>query len=363
MIALLLTAGSWAAAAESDRINPPSWVRVSDDGAGFVRVDDGRPFVPWGFNYDHDAAGRLLEDYWEKEWPTVEEHFREMRSLGANVVRVHLQFGRFMRSPDQPDTAALARLELLVKLAERTGLHLDVTGLGCYHRKNVPGWYDALDEARRWDAQAVFWASVARICAASPAVFCYDLMNEPVLPGAKPESDWLAGEFGGKHFVQRISLDLAGRRREDVARAWMEKLAGAIRAVDRRHLITVGEIPWSMTFPGAKPLFSDRETGRVLDFASIHVYPKTGEVERAMTALRSHALGRPVLIEEIFPLACTAAELDDFIARSRGVAAGWIGFYWGKLPAEYDRGASVAAAITRDWLELFARRAPDFSRR
>ena len=92
------------------------YTRVGDDGTGFVRVDDGRAFVPWGFNYDHDASGRLLEDYWEKEWPTVEEDFREMRALGANVVRVHLQFGRFMRSPDQPDAAALARLELLVKL-------------------------------------------------------------------------------------------------------------------------------------------------------------------------------------------------------------------------------------------------------
>jgi len=24
----------------------------------------------WGFNYDRDDAGRLLEDYWEKEWDT-----------------------------------------------------------------------------------------------------------------------------------------------------------------------------------------------------------------------------------------------------------------------------------------------------
>ena len=67
LIALLLTAGSWASAAESDRIDPLSWIRVGDDGTGFVRVDNGRAFVPWGFNYDHDASGRLLEDYWEKE--------------------------------------------------------------------------------------------------------------------------------------------------------------------------------------------------------------------------------------------------------------------------------------------------------
>jgi hypothetical protein len=37
------------------------WVRVSKDQKGFVLAPSGRPFVPWGFNYDHDETGRLLE--------------------------------------------------------------------------------------------------------------------------------------------------------------------------------------------------------------------------------------------------------------------------------------------------------------
>ena len=67
-------------------------IRVSDDGKGFV-TESGAPFVPWGFNYDHDEQGRLIEDYWVGEWPKVEADFREMKDLGANVVRVHLQAG------------------------------------------------------------------------------------------------------------------------------------------------------------------------------------------------------------------------------------------------------------------------------
>jgi hypothetical protein len=43
------------------------WVQVSKDQKGFVLEPSGRPFVPWGFNYDHDDKGRLLEDYWEAE--------------------------------------------------------------------------------------------------------------------------------------------------------------------------------------------------------------------------------------------------------------------------------------------------------
>jgi hypothetical protein len=63
----------------------------------------GKPFVPWGFNYDHDEKGRLIEDYWEDEWPTVEAHFGQMKKLGANVVRVHLQLGKFIDGPDKPN--------------------------------------------------------------------------------------------------------------------------------------------------------------------------------------------------------------------------------------------------------------------
>ena len=71
-------------------------VRVADNKHGFVLSKSGFPFIPWGFNYDHDENGRLLEDYWDKEWPKVEEDFREMKQLGANVVRIHLQVGKFM---------------------------------------------------------------------------------------------------------------------------------------------------------------------------------------------------------------------------------------------------------------------------
>ncbi|MFZ8521057.1 hypothetical protein ACO1NF_14000, partial [Staphylococcus aureus] len=41
------------------------WVAVSKDRKGFVLEPSGRPFVPSGFNYDHDDKGRLIEDYWE----------------------------------------------------------------------------------------------------------------------------------------------------------------------------------------------------------------------------------------------------------------------------------------------------------
>ena len=89
---------------------PLKSVRVAPDHRGFV-LEDGSPFVAWGFNYDRDEKGRLLEDYWATEWPKVEEDFREMKDLGANVVRLHLQLGKFMRQPDEPNEVALTRLD------------------------------------------------------------------------------------------------------------------------------------------------------------------------------------------------------------------------------------------------------------
>ena len=98
-----------------------AWVRVSDDARGFV-TETGRAFTPWGFNYDHDESGRLIEDYWTAEWGKVVEDFGEMKALGANVVRIHLQVGKFMKTPDRPNEAALERLGALLRLAEESGL-------------------------------------------------------------------------------------------------------------------------------------------------------------------------------------------------------------------------------------------------
>ena len=223
---------------------------MSANGEHFVRRASGERFVVWGVNYDHDGRGRLLDEYWEHEWDTVADDFREMKELGANCVRIHLQIGKFMDTPSQPNAMALDRLARLVKLAEDTGLYLDVTGLACYHKKHVPDWFDRLSEQDRWATQAAFWETVAATCAPSPAIFCYDLMNEPILPGKEPAKDWLAGELGGKFFVQRLTLDLAKRSRQEVAEAWVNTMVTAIRKNDERHMVTVGVIPWVFVFGG-----------------------------------------------------------------------------------------------------------------
>jgi hypothetical protein len=350
---MLLSLVGTAGFAQKDTAPALEWIRVSEDGTHFVRGSAAERFVVWGVNYDHDRDGRLLEDYWHDDWPTVVEDLREIEQLGANTVRVHLQLGKFMEAADRPHVANLERLAELVRLAEQTGLYLDVTGLGCYHKQDVPPWYNELSEAERWKVQQRFWRAVAIVCKLSPAIFCYDLMNEPILPGNKPETDWLAGELGGKYFVQRIALDLAGRTRTDVAQEWVAGLAAAIREVDDRHLITVGEIPWAMVFQGAKSTFHTPEVGRPLDFVSVHFYPKKNEVAEALAALRVYEIGKPLVVEEIFPLRASIEDTADFIDGSRSFADGWISFYWGETIKENRGGSEIQNAIMVKWLEHF----------
>ena len=45
-------------------------------------TDSGRPFVPWGFNYDRDYKMRLIEEYWDKEWNTVAAIMDAARGAG-----------------------------------------------------------------------------------------------------------------------------------------------------------------------------------------------------------------------------------------------------------------------------------------
>jgi hypothetical protein len=343
--------------ARAEQPNELPRVAVSKDKKGFVLEPGDKPFVPWGFNYDHDETGRLIEDYWEKEWEKIETDFAQMKKLGANVVRVHLQFGKFMLAADKPNEKALDQLAKLLRVAETNRIYLDLTGLGCYHKKDVPEWYDKLSEAERWDAQARFWEAVAKRCAKSPAVFCYDLMNEPVVSGGpRKAGDWLAPPFGGKHFVQFITLDAKGRARPDVAKQWIEHLVAAVRKVDEKHLITVGLVDWSLDREGLTSGFVPEKVSEKLDFVCVHIYPEAGKLDEAAKTLKGFAVGKPVVVEETYPLKCAPKELETFIEKAD--AAGWISFYWGTPPDKLRQSKEPKDAVLLDWLERFQKRAP-----
>lgn len=339
-------------------------VTVSADRSHFV-LTTGERFTPWGFNY-LGLHGHLAEEDWHTPagWQRIENDFREMKALGANVVRWHLQFETFMTAADQPNRDQLPRLRKLLDLARSTGLYLDLTGLSCYRKSRIPAWYDALPEAERWASQAVFWVAVAETCANHPAVWCYNLMNEPIIGEPKPgEHPWLAGELGGFHFVQRVSNKPAGRHRDAIAAAWVKQLVRAIRTRDRDTLLTVGEIPWSQVWPTAKPVFYLPQTAGDLDFVSVHLYPGRDQLAKDVAALSAYEIGKPVVVEEVFPLNCTITNLDRFIDATDGKVSGWVSHYFGSTVAEHRAGAEPAGPLVAGFLEYWRRKGEAVTRR
>ena len=63
-------------------------------------------------------------------------------------------------------------------------------------------------------------------------------MNEPLLSEDPKGRDWTPGEFAGRFFLQRLTLELAGREPLKVGKMWIEKMVGAIRHEDKHILIT-----------------------------------------------------------------------------------------------------------------------------
>ena len=337
-------------------------IRVSRDGTHFVGETTGKKFIAWGFNYTHNHKNELIEEFWADDWKTLAGDFREMKALGANLVRIHLQTTGIMTNRDRADPVALKHLARLVKLAEETKLYLDITGLACYKPKKVPKWYNDLSESDRWDVQARFWEAVAKTCAGSSAVFCYDLMNEPVLPGKKKKTEWLTGKLGGFTFVQRISLDLAGRTRQRVAKEWVDKLVTSIRKHDKKTLLTVGVIPWAYAFfPNVKkPLFYSDGVDEKLDFVSVHFYPKKNDVANALKALACYEVGKPILIEETYTLGCGIRDFNAFVDESRKLADGWVAHYFGRTIDEYQKQkGTIADAIHKEFLIYFKKKTPE----
>lgn len=94
-----------------------------------------------------------------------------------------------------------------------------------------------------------------------------------------------------------------------------------------------------------------------LDYLSAHIYPESGKIDEALKALSGFAVGKPVVIEEMYPLKCSMHGLEQFINGSKKYAAGWVGFYWGTSPAELEKSTTFTDMIQLGWLKFFQQKA------
>lgn len=328
-----------------------------DDSKYFVD-EHGHRFFPWGLNYTNPTGIGLIDDdlYSEETWWIIDQDFAEMKALSANVVRVHLQYHRFMLDAQTPDMQAFAALDRLTDVAERHSIYLLITGLGAFRKSDSPAWYDNLPTDQRWETQALFWQTLARQVGHSGAVFAYDLMNEPVVSACPPEPEvceWqLEKSMEGLHFAQNITLDRSAPYEETMSQ-WTNKLHEAVRTEDKVTLTTVGHI-------GLRPLSGLNDN---LDFQSIHIYPKKHELFRSINKVKAEQSDRPLLISEYFNLKTGVDDLVTVLDAIEGDYQGLIGHYKGKTKAEHFQSQEVGDHIWGVFLKFFVEQNPNDTRR
>jgi len=373
------------------------FVRVNSDGSGFAV--GGRPWHPFGCNYFDPDVG-WPPKLWQKFDPEkVESHFRVMRDLGVNVVRVFLTAQSFFPEPPNLEPTALEKFEKMLSIARRNGIRLHPTGPD--HWEGNPDWRrtDFIAEPQALEVQVAFWKAFAARYRDEPVIFAYDILNEPHVgwntPAMKAQwPKWLREQYGnldalrkawGKEargiesfekipvpadappLESRLLLDYQ-HFRESVAERWLTMQAQAIGAVAPNHLVTVGLIQWTIPVLYGKPsryaAFRPSRIAPALDFMSVHFYPLYGDdptlsdesfeknlayLELAIRYVKAGASRKPLVVGEFGWHG--GGKLKHLIERStqdqsrwcrsavmqgQGIAAGWLNWAYADTPSARD---------------------------
>ena len=279
------------------------FIRVSaDDQNGFAGATSGRKFVPYGNNCCDDPVVRMFEAWSDSTTvPNFIKDITEMKQMGANAIRLHVQFSEMIDgpAPGVPNTTNLGRLATIVGTAGKLGMYVDLTGLAPLQVGDPATWYENVaTEDARWTAQGLFWKKVAATLKNEPAVLAYDLVNEPLQPVAPPPpwicplepSGWYVGlcppTIGDPYWVQYLTKWGAGRSNQEIYQQWIKRMTDAIRrggssgAGDTNHLVTLGGGPGLSSDVDSQLLPANK-----LSYQSVHEYPNWTGFASLTTAL------------------------------------------------------------------------------
>jgi endo-1,4-beta-mannosidase len=255
-----------------------------------------------------------------------------------------------------------------------------------------------------------FWEVLGQRYRDEPAIFAWDLLNEPHLPWFAEEwqgrwnkwlknkyTDWdiLKAEWGkeltesdkwGKVAVSENKGEAGNPRlydwqffREHLADEWVRRQVEAIRRVDPNHLITVGYIQWSYPLvrpgrPSRYAAFNPHRQKHWLDFVTIHFYPTMGapfgsddnwskNLGYLQAVLAYCHIGKPVVLGEFgwyggggpqnHPHLTEEQQAEWITAEveaSRSLADGWLSWPFADTPSSRD--ISLFAGLVKSDLTI-----------
>lgn len=383
---------------------------VAPDGRGFVERDSGRAFIPFGTNYYDPNTGWAPKIWRRFDAGKVRRHFSVMRELGVNCARVFLTAATFQPNAETIDQNALEKLDTLVGIARESGIRLMLTGPD--HWEGVPEYWkeDRFAGEQALKALEHFWALVAGRYRGEPAIFAWDLLNEPHLPWFDEQwrgrwNKWLEDRYGSWDGLKSawgaeisesdqwgavgVAEDKPGSARlrdyqlfrEHLADNWVRRQVDAIRRADPARLVTVGYIQWSYPLvrpgsPSRYAAFNPRRQAQLLDFATIHFYPTFGSpfeseanwrknLDYLQAALAYCHTGKPVVLAEFgwygggapqqHPFASEVQQAEWIAAEieaSRRLADGWLSWPFADTPESRD--ISLYAGLVKPDMSLKA---------
>jgi Cellulase (glycosyl hydrolase family 5) len=286
-------------------------------------------------NLDHDFERGFYTKGSTMDRAKMSNGIKAARTLGANVMRIHLQLFDFIERDASGELIvrqqSFDNLVFLLTIAEQEGLYLLLSGNNVWRPEEVPSWYDDMPYRDRWEVQAFFFEHLAAACAVSPVILAYELMSEPVieLPG---DAKWYAGELGGYWFVQAIATNVPRGQQKKVARDWIKRLTSVIREHDAKGLITFGAL--GSFYDGALGV---ENTAPLLDIVSPHIYPELDDPANAIAeAQRFATAGKPVVVGETHLYNSNVETYRAFLVRSAPYVDGFISFFNGTGPEDMD---------------------------